>query len=157
MDIGKRVKQAREHLSSTKNRRVTQNDLAEICGWANGQTRIANYEKNIRTPSSEDLKKISKATGCRVEWLQFGTGPMLQGQEKTENNTNTDAPNVDIECLAQSLEALDYLEDRYSKIKNHNKKAEILWELYKINKENMESGEPPIDTSNVVRLAKLLA
>ena len=35
---------------------VSQARLAEVIGW--GQSRVANYELNIRTPSLEDCRKI---------------------------------------------------------------------------------------------------
>ncbi len=70
--VGQRIRIAREYLASELQRRVSQADLADLCGW--GQTRIGNYERDIRSPDAEAIKTIAAVTGCRAEWIQFGTG-----------------------------------------------------------------------------------
>ncbi|WP_201168346.1 helix-turn-helix domain-containing protein [Halorhodospira halophila] len=86
MSIGKRIKEAREHLSDTIGSKVTQRGLAKMCGWEESQSRIGNYERDARTPSYKDILTIATVTGVRPEWLQFGTGDReptsaLGGQE----------------------------------------------------------------------------
>ena len=80
--FGKRLKAAREALSLAEGRKkkITQTELANRCGWENGQTRIANYENDTRNPSTRDIIILSKVTGCRAEWLRFGTGSMMSGE-----------------------------------------------------------------------------
>lgn len=39
-----------------------------MCGW-DSQSRISNYEKNRREPSSADLKRIASKLGKRVYWF----------------------------------------------------------------------------------------
>lgn len=77
--IGQRIRIAREYLSSERQRHISQAELAELCGW--GQTRIGNYERDIRTPDAEAVAKIAEVTGCRAEWIQFSTGTMHAYQE----------------------------------------------------------------------------
>ena len=77
--IGQRIRIAREYLSAERQRRVSQAELAELCGW--GQTRIGNYERDIRTADADAVAKIAEVTGCRAEWIQFGTGTMHAYQE----------------------------------------------------------------------------
>lgn len=79
--LARRIREARDYLSQKLKRPISQAKLAEMCGW--GQTRIANYERGIRTPSPDDVFKIAQMTGCRVEWLQFGSGEMLKFEELT--------------------------------------------------------------------------
>jgi SOS-response transcriptional repressor LexA len=40
--------------------KLSQPDLAKLCGW-DSQSRISNYETNVRTPSVDDLERIAKA------------------------------------------------------------------------------------------------
>jgi len=77
--IGQRIRIAREYLAAEQRRPISQAVLAELCGW--GQTRIGNYERDIRTPDAEAVQIIATVTGCRAEWIQFGTGPMHAYQE----------------------------------------------------------------------------
>lgn len=74
--VGTRIRAARARLAATTGGKVTQAELSVLCGWADTNTRIANYENDVRTPSSKDLEKIASAIKCRVEWLQFGSGPI---------------------------------------------------------------------------------
>lgn len=77
--VGQRIRIAREYLSAERQQRISQADLAELCGW--GQTRIGNYERDIRNPNTEAIQVIAMVTGCRAEWIQFGTGSMHAYQE----------------------------------------------------------------------------
>jgi transcriptional regulator with XRE-family HTH domain len=79
--IGQRIRIARYFLSAQGGARVSQAKLAELCGWEAGQTRIANYERNLREPSAADVSKIARVTGCRAAWIMFGTLPAHDDQE----------------------------------------------------------------------------
>ena len=72
--VGARIRQCRDRLAQRRGSKVSQADLARLCGWENAQNRISNYERGERNASREDLMRIAAATGCRVEWIQFGTG-----------------------------------------------------------------------------------
>ncbi len=72
--VGQRIRIAREYLAAERQQRVSQADLADLCGW--GQTRIGNYERDIRSPDADAIQVIARVTGCRAEWIQFGTGAM---------------------------------------------------------------------------------
>lgn len=72
MPVSQRIKLARKHA------RMTQNGLAEACGW-DGQSRVSNYETGERVPGVEELDLIAKATGVSAYWLMTGEGDMLGG------------------------------------------------------------------------------
>jgi len=40
---------------------LTQSQLAELCGWERGQSRISNYEIGLRTPSITECRIIVDA------------------------------------------------------------------------------------------------
>lgn len=50
--IGTLIKEARERAG------LTQPQLASLCGW-DSQGRVSNYEKDIRQPKIEDIKKLA--------------------------------------------------------------------------------------------------
>lgn len=49
----------------------SQRELAERCGWE-GQSRVGNYERNVREPSLHDMDLIARALGISVKELLFG-------------------------------------------------------------------------------------
>lgn len=73
--LGERIKAYREQL------KISQKELADRCNeydrrsentrW--GQSRIANYEKDNRTPDLDDIAIISKALNVSPEILAFDT------------------------------------------------------------------------------------
>jgi transcriptional regulator with XRE-family HTH domain len=54
MSLGYKIKSARELLG------ISQLTLAMKCGW-DSQSRIGNYEQDLREPNIRDLKKLAKA------------------------------------------------------------------------------------------------
>ena len=53
---------------------LTQSQLSELCGWEKSQTRISNYEKEVRTPSVDDMRSlvqafVSAGTNCTLDDL----------------------------------------------------------------------------------------
>ncbi|MCX4026623.1 helix-turn-helix domain-containing protein [Endozoicomonas sp. SM1973] len=64
--IGKRLKQAREHLG------LTQEELAELVSIS--QTAIYKIEDGI-TQQPRSTKKLAKALSVSPEWLQYGINP----------------------------------------------------------------------------------
>lgn len=61
-NLGEKIKYLR------KSRGLTQGELADRCGWLS-QSRIGNYERGIREPSFDDLKKIADVLSCPVTEL----------------------------------------------------------------------------------------
>lgn len=55
---------------------LTQAELAEKCGW-NSQSRIGNYEKDLREPKHDVLATIAKVLSVRVSDLTGETSPTL--------------------------------------------------------------------------------
>ncbi len=93
MELSGRIKAARQHLSKTLGHKVSQKELAKMCGdWS--QNRISNYEAGSRTASNADCLTIAETTGVRIEWLQLESGPMLQSMIKENPNTYTMNPPV---------------------------------------------------------------
>jgi SOS-response transcriptional repressor LexA len=66
MELGKRIKEAR------KARKWTQKDLAEACGWHEGQTRVSNYETGFREPTLADIQRMEEALGLMRGALTAG-------------------------------------------------------------------------------------
>lgn len=89
MNVGIRIKIARDQLTKKIGYKVTQEKLAELCGWKDGQSRVSNYENGIRTPSQEDIITIAEVTGSDPVWLSFGrSAPSLQAELNSINETN---------------------------------------------------------------------
>ena len=124
------------------------------------QANLSALKVRKNSEGSTYTTHIAKACGINPLWLAMESGDMLDqrspGEMIAEEMTNTYnrklESKIDIECLAQALDALDYLEKKYTRMEDTRKRAEILLKLYKINKENMDAGEPPITPSNVVSI-----
>ena len=95
-----RLRQARKHLSEILGKKITQKKLASMCGWESGQSRVGNYETNLRRPGASDVETIARVTGVRAEWLQFGTGPMTDDEQAEPQMFGNDKV---IAALAKSL------------------------------------------------------
>lgn len=65
LKLGKRIKALREE------QRLSQVELARRCGW-DTQSRIGNYEQDIREPKLADLELVAKALGITLQELMFG-------------------------------------------------------------------------------------
>ncbi|TVP56150.1 MAG: LexA family transcriptional regulator [Halomonadaceae bacterium] len=63
--IGSRIRYARQQAG------LTQPELAGRCGWS-GQSRVSNYEREIREPRSSDVKHLANALGVSEAWLWTG-------------------------------------------------------------------------------------
>lgn len=62
---GDRIRIAREAAG------LTQGELAEKCGW-DSQSRIGNYERNLREPNRSAYIALARALGVSPAHLQFG-------------------------------------------------------------------------------------
>lgn len=60
--LGQRIKHLR------KNKGLSQQLLAEVCGWSS-QSRIGNYESDLREPSLADLLLLAPALGVSIAEL----------------------------------------------------------------------------------------
>jgi phage repressor protein C with HTH and peptisase S24 domain len=77
--LGSRIKRLR------KQKRISQKALAEVCGWSS-QSRIGNYESDLREPNLMDLALLAPALGVTVAELISGTNSTqsaLAGHEDT--------------------------------------------------------------------------
>lgn len=75
--VGKRIKQARLDCG------LSQLELANLCGWSDGQTRVSGYENDRREPGFHELQLIAGVLKCNPAWLAFGA----EG-ERTGSNSN---------------------------------------------------------------------
>ncbi|HDL5237216.1 TPA: LexA family transcriptional regulator [Mannheimia haemolytica] len=85
--LGSRIKAYREQLG------ISQYEVAERCTsidnrdknnkW--GQSRIANYERNNRTPDLDDIEILSKVLGVSPETLAFDTNVQLARPTKSNS------------------------------------------------------------------------
>lgn len=64
--LGQRIARIR------RTRDLSQTELANQCGWENGQARIGNYERDKREPSLSDLRNL--ATALRVTLMDLVEG-----------------------------------------------------------------------------------
>ncbi|MAY42406.1 helix-turn-helix transcriptional regulator [Neptuniibacter sp. UBA847] len=62
MNFGEKIKSARTEAA------LTQEQLGIKCGWTTGnpQSRIGNYEKDVRNPSASDIAVIAKALNKNI-------------------------------------------------------------------------------------------
>ena len=60
--LGQKIKAAREAKG------LSQPQLSRMCGW-DSQSRISNYERGIREPNLDDLRKMARCLGTTVEDL----------------------------------------------------------------------------------------
>lgn len=170
MNFSERISEA---LDYAKKRGKTQAKIAEeIRAMPGGenfkQANLSALKVRRNSEGSTYTAHIAKACGVNPFWLATGIGEMLDfrygeiiGEDNVtvpnmirESGTVYGTEKIDVECMEQALEALEYLEKKYTRMEDTRKRAEILIELYEINKENMDAGNPPIAPSNVVRLAK---
>jgi phage repressor protein C with HTH and peptisase S24 domain len=66
-NLGSRIKRLR------KKKGISQQTLAELCGWSS-QSRIGNYESNIREPNLADLQLLAPALDVSITELMSGSG-----------------------------------------------------------------------------------
>lgn len=66
MKLGENIKKARKEAG------LSQLDLGKACGWDDAQSRISNYERDVRAPSYKDLQKIADVLGRDV--MEFFKG-----------------------------------------------------------------------------------
>ncbi|MCH8530336.1 MAG: helix-turn-helix transcriptional regulator [Saccharospirillum sp.] len=67
--VAERIKAARAA------KKMSQNELANRCGWPEMQARISNYEKGRTEPAYADLVKIAKVLSVDPAYLAFGEKP----------------------------------------------------------------------------------
>lgn len=65
--VGDRIRAARIE------KKISQNALANGCGWEDMQARISNYENGRTEPAYSDLVKIADVLGVDPAYLAFGT------------------------------------------------------------------------------------
>lgn len=71
--LGSRIKRYR------KKKGISQQLLAEICGWSS-QSRIGNYEKDLRVPSLSDLLLIAPALDVSISELTSDISPGIRAE-----------------------------------------------------------------------------
>ena len=126
MKLSGRIKTARQHLTETIGRKVSQKELGEMCGgWS--QNRISNYEAGTRTASPADCLIIADITGVRIEWLQLESGPMLQSMIKEKHTSYKMNPPIiewnEIDNFLASPKDFDLIAKEVSPFTVNDKKA----------------------------------
>lgn len=97
--IGARIRSARKKAG------LTQEALAARCGWE-GNSRIGNYEKEIREPSAADMRLIAAAVGVNAGWLWTGDGPetglapVIDSSAQYLQSVGTGVPVIEFPTLA---------------------------------------------------------
>ncbi len=77
MSFGKKIKTARELLG------MSQLALAMKCGW-DSQSRVGNYEKDLREPNFCDLKKLAKALEQPIIYFLNNEDDDQEGMEQEQ-------------------------------------------------------------------------
>ena len=77
MSLGNQIRIRRESIG------ISQPELADRCGWES-QSRISNYEKNIREPKVSDLRSIAKGLNCTIYDLL--EEPNIEGNSNTSKD-----------------------------------------------------------------------
>ncbi len=87
MNFGLLIKEARQAAG------MTQEQLGISCGWTTGnpQSRIGNYEKNVRKPSAADLATIAKATQKNILFFYGEDTPAQAVNETAAQYTTEDS------------------------------------------------------------------
>lgn len=75
--LGQRIARIR------RTRNLSQTELANQCGWENGQARIGNYERDKREPSLSDLRNLASA--LKVDLMDLVAGGEEDGTKASEN------------------------------------------------------------------------
>jgi len=73
--VGQKIREARDNAG------LKQPELAAKLGW--GQSRISNYERNVREPGLDDLRDIAKALNVDIGFFISGTSlvpPIVAGK-----------------------------------------------------------------------------
>ena len=86
MNIGQRIRFARERYREIGGKKLTQSALAKAVGI--GQTAVSAWEVDGVEPRRGEMSMIAEALGVSVSWLEFGTeddyphGPHAAGDSK---------------------------------------------------------------------------
>jgi len=143
-----------EALNYAKTCGKTQSSIAEeIRKMEGGQTfqqaTLSALKSRDSSEGSTYTTHIAKACGISPFWLALEEGPMVSNDQNTTDH-------LDIQILIETLETVDYLEERFTKFTSIEKKAAILAEIYRINREKHANNEPALDTSNIILLANIM-
>tara|TARA_R100001143_G_C3304809_1_gene107322 strand:- start:60 stop:494 length:435 start_codon:yes stop_codon:yes gene_type:complete len=123
--IGKKLAKTRKAAG------FSQTELAEKCGWEDGQSRVSNYERGTRSPDIYDLEKIAKACSTSVP-------EMLYPDTLLSNNKST----LNFSLSKNVIIAIEkYLDERHEKLKPEAK-ATLFNEIYaRLNQSENQSVE----------------
>jgi transcriptional regulator with XRE-family HTH domain len=148
-------------IDHAKKNGLTQEDIAaKVRKMPGGETfkqaTLSALKSRSTSEGSTYNQHIAKACNVNSEWLAMGLGSMGEYCCTPYNSSEKGSVPPNFTLLAQALDGAKYIEERYTTFSSSQKKAEFIWELYKTNSVKQEMGEPPIDTSNIVLLAKML-
>jgi len=75
--IGKRLTHRRE-----EELKIPRSKILERCGHKMSERTLYNYEKDVSTPSADDLVLLSRAYEVSVQWIVTGEEVTIKGQKK---------------------------------------------------------------------------
>jgi transcriptional regulator with XRE-family HTH domain len=128
--IGKKLAQTRKAAG------FSQTELAEKCGWEDGQSRVSNYERGTRSPDIYDLERIAKACSTSVP-------EMLYPDTLPSNNKQT----LNLSLSKNVIIAIEnYLDSRAEKLAAPIK-AELFNQLY-----SRLAEQPDVDVDSIVTI-----
>ena len=120
--FGQRLKTARTQAG------LSQPELAKQCGW-DSQSRVSNYERGERTPSLDDIDKLSRALGTDICQL------VSNNAQPNNNQINEDSTTYCNEIINKEIrEVIQYainnqLNDYYIKL-TPSAQVKLVFELY---------------------------
>lgn len=100
--IGGRIATARK----SKYPRMTQQELAEACGWEH-QSRVSAYELDNREPTLDEIGLLANVLGVSHAWLATGEGEMDQQPTRQLQMPGVPGEETDEGRLLRLFKALD--------------------------------------------------
>ena len=81
---------------------TSQAEFAKFFGI--NQNTIGRYERGERTPDAEFIFELCRRTGVNLRWFILGEGPVYD----SEINAKQNKENIDVQCLYDKIEKLEY-------------------------------------------------
>lgn len=103
---------------------------------------LSSYERDESQPNADTLRNICAEYDILPEWLLMGTGP-IRKEEGAANHSLTEKP-LDEGILLDVLDILEEFLDDAKKRLPPKKKAELIYQLYRLVLEETDTKQQPI-------------
>lgn len=106
MTLGSRLKELREEKG------MTQKDIAELLGISD--VGLGNYERGVRNPDPDTLKRLSEIFNCSVDYL-LGNTNKRKWDTETIAFSSVSVDGLDEEEIAQIRGMIELLKKKHGK------------------------------------------